>query len=51
GKLSPSAIILLAFGAIFEFWILFALINAALKKNDRRPYYLRVVDALKCQCR
>jgi hypothetical protein len=49
GKMTVSAIILLVFGGICEFWIVFALVFAALSRRGGRPYLVRVRDALKCQ--
>jgi hypothetical protein len=47
GNMTASVIILLVFGGIFEVWIVFALVSAAMKKHSGRPYLGRVRDALK----
>jgi hypothetical protein len=49
--MTTSAIILLVFGGLFEVWIVFALIFAALTRGYGRGYLLRVGDALKFQLR
>ncbi|KAH7088707.1 hypothetical protein FB567DRAFT_547572 [Paraphoma chrysanthemicola] len=51
GKMTVSTIILLVLGGICEFWIIFALVYAALHRHSGRPYLKRVGDALKFQLR
>jgi hypothetical protein len=47
--MTPSAIILLVLGGIFEVWIVFALIFAVFTKGNGKTYWYRVDDALKFQ--
>ncbi|KAF2029630.1 hypothetical protein EK21DRAFT_67328, partial [Setomelanomma holmii] len=51
GKITSSAIILLVFGGIIEFWIVFALIFAAVTRDSGQPYLDRVRNVLKFQLR
>jgi hypothetical protein len=43
----PSIIVFLIIGALFEMWIVFALIYAAPRRGSERPYWSRVRYALK----
>jgi hypothetical protein len=49
GKMTPSAIILLVLGGMFEVWIVFAIIFAVFTKGNGKTYWYRVGDALKFQ--
>ncbi|EDP89791.1 hypothetical protein SNOG_20102 [Parastagonospora nodorum SN15] len=51
GKMTPSTIILLVFGFIFELWIVFALVYALFTRKSGRPYLARVKNALMFQLR
>ncbi len=47
----PSIIVLLAFGGVFEVWIIGAMVFALLAGKRERGYWERVGDALQCQVR
>lgn len=47
--MTPLAIIMLSSAILFEPWIFFALVFAFFTKDNRRPYSVRVGDALKFQ--
>ncbi|KAH7069200.1 hypothetical protein BKA63DRAFT_386194, partial [Paraphoma chrysanthemicola] len=51
GKMTVSTIVLLVFGGVCEFWIVFALVYAALHRRGNQPYLVRVREALKFQLR
>ncbi|KAF1919870.1 hypothetical protein BDU57DRAFT_441276, partial [Ampelomyces quisqualis] len=51
GKATPSTIILLVLGGLFELWIVYALIFALLTRANGQTYLVRVGNALKFQLR
>jgi hypothetical protein len=51
GNMGASDSILLLFAGLFELWIVFAIVYAALTRDPDRTYFLRVKDALKFNLR
>jgi hypothetical protein len=49
--MTSSAVVVIVLGGLFEVWIIFALVFAALTPEIGRSYLLRVTDALKFQLR